>query len=178
MAFTKEQKAEMMVEYKKWIGQSQATFVLEYSKMNMKLIDAARVKVRDAGGEIHVVKNTLFQRVLAEAGMPEPKGMTERTTIVVFAFSDPPALAKLMGDLTKNSEIFKLKAGYIGKQAITPAQVKALADLPPLPVVRAQLLGTLQAPAGKLVRTIAEPARSIARVFKALSEKEAAPAAA
>ena len=53
-----------------------------------------------------------------------------------------------------------------------------LPELPPLPVVRAQLLGVLQAPASKLVRTIAEPARSLAAVFRAYSEKEEAPAAA
>jgi large subunit ribosomal protein L10 len=62
------------------------------------------------------------------------------------------------------------------KQALTPDGVKALAELPPLPVVRAQLLGTLLAPAGKLVRTLAEPGRMIAAVIKAHAELEAAPA--
>ena len=61
-------------------------------------------------------------------------------------------------------------------QALNPAQVKVLSELPPLPVMRAQLLGVLQAPAGKLVRTIAEPARSLASVFRAYSEKEQAAA--
>ncbi len=56
-------------------------------------------------------------------------------------------------------------------QALNAAQVKALADMPPLPVMRAQLLGVLQAPAGKLARTIAEPARGLAAVLKAFSEK-------
>ena len=60
-------------------------------------------------------------------------------------------------------------------QLLDAAQVKSLAELPPLPVVRARLLGMLQAPAGQLVRTIAEPARSLAAVFRAYSEK--APAA-
>ena len=61
-------------------------------------------------------------------------------------------------------------------QVLSSDQVKALASMPPLPVVRAQLLGVLQAPAGKLVRTIAEPARGLAAVIKAFTEK--APAAA
>ena len=56
------------------------------------------------------------------------------------------------------------------RSAINAAQVKALADMPPLPVVRSQLLGVLQAPAGKLVRTIAEPARSLASVFRAYAD--------
>jgi large subunit ribosomal protein L10 len=58
------------------------------------------------------------------------------------------------------------------------AQVKSLASLPPLPVVRAQLLGVLQAPASKLVRTLAEPARQVAAVVKAYSEKNPATTAA
>ena len=72
-----------------------------------------------------------------------------------------------------------MKGGFLGKQFITPVEVKSLADLPPLPVMRARLLGTLLAPASKLVRTLAEPARSLAGVFKAYSEKdqEAAPVA-
>ena len=52
-------------------------------------------------------------------------------------------------------------------QSLNTAQVKILAELPPLPVMRARLLGALQAPAGKLVRTIAESARGLAGVIKA-----------
>jgi large subunit ribosomal protein L10 len=73
-------------------------------------------------------------------------------------------------------EAVKLKGGFLDKQSLNSAQVKALADLPPLPVIRAQLLGVLQAPAGKLVRTIAEPARSLASVLRAYSEKAQAAA--
>jgi large subunit ribosomal protein L10 len=57
---------------------------------------------------------------------------------------------------------------------ISPDQIKALADLPPLPVMRAMLLGTILAPASKLVRTLAEPGRSIAAVVKAYADKDSA----
>ena len=70
-----------------------------------------------------------------------------------------------------------MKGGYLDGQAISARQVKSLAELPPLPVMRAQLLGVISAPATKFVRTLAEPARSVAGVLKAYSEKEAAPAA-
>lgn len=73
-------------------------------------------------------------------------------------------------------EFVKVKGGFMAGQALNPAQVKVLSELPPLPVMRAQLLGVLQAPAGKLVRTIAEPARSLASVFRAYSEKAQAAA--
>jgi large subunit ribosomal protein L10 len=60
---------------------------------------------------------------------------------------------------------------------LTAAQVKSVASLPPLPVLRSQLLGVLQAPATKLVRTLAEPGRSLAFVIQANSDKAASVAA-
>jgi large subunit ribosomal protein L10 len=92
-----------------------------------------------------------------------------------FAFADPAATAKALADATKAMAFVKIKAGLMAGEMLDAKQVKALAELPPLPIVRAQLLGVLQAPAGKLVRTIAEPARALASVFRAYSEK--APAA-
>lgn len=169
MAFTREQKSAIMQQYQEWVAKSQAMFLLEYTKMNQKDMDTLRAKVREVGGEIHVVKNTLFGKVLSEAGVDYGK-MLEKTTMVGFAFNDPPALAKVVNEAAK-SEVFAVKGGFLGKVSINAAQVKALADMPPLPVLRAQLLGVLLAPASKLVRTIAEPGRSIAGVIKAYSEK-------
>ena len=167
MAFSKKHKSEMLDQYGDWLNRSQAVFLLEYKKMTMKDIDALRAKVRDVNGEVHIVKNTLFGLALDKVGINEPEKLTEGSTIAGFAFSDPPALAKLISDATAKSEIFKVKGGFLGKESLSTAQVKSLADLPPLPVLRAQLLGVIQAPATKLVRTVNEPGRSIAAVIKA-----------
>ena len=177
MAFTKERKAEIIAKYEEWFNQSQAVYVLSFTKMNMKSVDTVRAKIRDAGGEFHVVKNTLFKLVLDKKKLTAPKGFLERSNIVAFAHSDPPALAKLLNEATNKSEIFQIKGGFLGVQQINTKQVKALADLPPLPIVRATLLGMLQTPASQLARTLAEPARSLAGVVKAYSESQPAPAA-
>ena len=177
MAFTKEEKTQLMAQYREWMNRSQAVFLLEYSKMTQKEIDALRAKAREAGGEMHVVKNTLFTNVLNEMGI-QPGELLERTSLVGFSFDQPPTLAKVVTESTNKSEVFKVKGGFLGKAQMNPAQVKALADMPPLPVLRAQLLGVLQAPASKLVRTLAEPGRSIAAVIKAQSEQGSASAAA
>jgi large subunit ribosomal protein L10 len=174
LAFTKEEKSKMVAQYGDWLSRSQAVFLVEYKGMRMKDIDALRAKGRDNGAELHVVKNTLFSLALTEAGISLPEKLTDGTTVAAFAFSDPPALAKLLNDAMKNAEMFKMKGGMLGKQSIGTAQVKALADLPPLPVIQAKLLGTLLAPASKLVRTLAEPGRSIASVIKAYSERQSA----
>lgn len=177
MAFTKQHKNKMVAQYAEWLRQSQGVFVLNYSKMTMKDIDTLRAKAREAGAEVHVVKNTLMKLALDEVGIQD-KAVFDGASLVGFAFSDAPALAKVLSDATVKSEIFAIKGGYLGNQPLSPAQIKALADLPPLPVMRAMLLGTISAPASKLVRTIAEPARGLAAVIKAYSEKGAAPTAA
>jgi len=176
LAFTKQQKTEILAQYEKWVSESQAIFILEYSKMSMKDIDAFRAKAREAGGQVHVCKNTLLGIALDKAGI-HYGGMLDKTSLVGFVSHDAPVVAKVFSEATKNSEIFKLKGGVLDGRAINPAQVKALADMPPLPVLRSQLLGVLQAPASKLVRTLAEPARQMAAVVKAYSEREAAVAA-
>jgi large subunit ribosomal protein L10 len=170
LAFTKKEKIDITAQYVKWLEKSQAVFILNYVAMNMKEIDAFRAKVRDSGSEVHLVKNTLFNLALNSQGYPQGP-FFEGTSLVGFAFSDAPALAKTFSDATKGSETIKVKGGFLGKELITGKQVKALADLPSLPVMRATLLGVISAPATKLVRTLAEPARSLAAVVKAYSDK-------
>jgi large subunit ribosomal protein L10 len=155
---------------------SQAVILVEYTGVTMKDLDAIRSKIREAGGEFHVVKNTLARRAFSDSGMELPQDYLVKSTAISFAFTDPASTAKALTDAMKGKEALKVKGGYMSGQALNASQVKALADMPPLPVVRAQLLGMLQAPAGKLVRTIAEPARGLAAVVKAFAEK--APAAA
>lgn len=176
MAFTKQQKNKILSEYESWLKNSQAVFVLEYSKMKMKDVDALRAKVREVGGQLHVVKNTLMGIALKNAGI-QAKTL-QGTCLCGFAISDAAALAKVFSEATRNSDILKVKVGFLSGQEITPESIKSLAELPPLPTMRARLLGLIQTPAGMLVRTLAEPARAMAYVVKAYSEKDAASTAA
>lgn len=174
MAFTKEEKKKILEQYENWLSKSQAVFMVEYNRMGMKDVDGVRAKAREVGAELHVVKNTLFGLLLDQQNI-DGKKFLEKTTLVGFAFNDAAGLAKIVNDAAK-SDIFNVKGGLLGKQVISAADIKALADMPPLPVVRAQLLGVLSAPATKLVRTINEPARGLAAVIKAHADKEEAPA--
>ncbi len=174
MAFSKKHKAELQVQYSQWLEQSQAVFAASFTSVTVKEIENLRAKAREAGGELHVVKNTLISRSINEAGLPQSDAF-EGTSLVGFAFSDPPALAKVLSEVaTKQSERFALKGGYLGKDLLSASQVKALADLPALPVMRARLMGLLNTPATQLVRTLAEPARRMAYVIKAHSEQSVA----
>lgn len=178
MAISKQRKNEVLDQYKSWIEQSQAVILVEYTGANMKNMDAIRAKVREAGGEFHVIKNTIARRAFEAQGIEFPEDYLLNSTAASFAFSDPAAAAKALSEASKGLEAIKVKGGVMDKQVLNAAQVKALSDLPPLPVVRAQLLGVLLAPASKLVRTLAEPGRQVASVVKAYSDKGASPAAA
>ena len=171
MAVSKERKQEVLVTYDEWLKKSQAVILVEYTGAKMKDLDGIRAKVRESGGEFHVMKNTLARRAFAASGMELPGDYLVKSTAVSFAFSDPASTAKALTEAMKGKEYIKVKGGFMTGKALSAAQVKALSDTPPLPVVRAQLLGVLQAPAGKLVRTIAEPARGLAAVIKAFGEK-------
>jgi large subunit ribosomal protein L10 len=171
LAISKERKEEVMAIYADWVKRSQAVILVEYSGAKMKDLDGIRAKIRESGGEFHIVKNTLARRAFADNGMELSKDALEKSTAVSFAFTDPALTAKALNEAMKGKDYIKVKGGFMSGQALSTAQVKALADMPPLPVVRAQLLGMLQDPAGKLVRTIAEPARGLAAVVKVFSEK-------
>ena len=176
MAVSKERKTETLAMYAEWLKNSQAVILVEYTGAKMKDLDGIRAKIREAGGEFHVVKNTLVRRAFADNGMPLPKDFLVKSTAISFAFTDPASTAKALTEATKGKDFVKVKGGFMSGQALNAAQVKSLAEMPPLPVMRAQLLGTLQAPASKLVRMLAEPARGLAAVIKAFADK--APAAA
>jgi len=176
LAITKERKNELIAHYSEWVSRSKALVLTQYVGLTMKDIDNLRAKVRDYGGEFHIIKNTLAKLAFEQAGLTVPKEQLEGSTAVIFAFSDAPATAKAVTDFAKSSEFLKVKGGFLGKQSLNAEGVKALGDLPPLPVVRAQLLGTLLAPASKLVRTLAEPGRMVAAVIKAHAELEPTPA--
>jgi len=175
LAFTREQKTKIIAQYDEWLKKSPAVFMISFAKMNMKEIDEIRAKARQAGGEAHVVKNTLMDLALKDASYTTRTDLNS-TTLMGFAFSDAPAMAKTFMEIAKN-EAFTIKGGFLAGQEISAADVKALAELPPLPVMRARLLGTMLAPASQLVRTLAEPARQVAAVVKAYSEQGTAAAA-
>jgi large subunit ribosomal protein L10 len=170
LAFTRKEKEAMVAQYKEWVDNSNAFFIVSYQNMGMPAVDEARQKLREVNGEIHVVKNRLFRLVMDEMDLEFEDGFWQENNMIGFAFSDAPAAAKALSEIAKTN-VFKVRMGYMDEKLLTADQVKALGDLPTLPVMRGILLGTVMASATKLVRTLAEPARSMAAVVKAFSEE-------
>ena len=178
MAISREQKKEIVAQYQEWMDKSQAIIMTQYIGLTMKDMDALRKKVRDAGGEFHVLKNSLCKLALQNAGLELVEEHFEASTAAGFAFEDAPGLAKAMTDFAKEVEFLKIKGGYMEENPVSAAEITALAELPPLPVMRAQLLSTILAPASQLVRLLSEPGRQVAAVLQAYADQEAPEAAA
>lgn len=167
MALSKQKKEQVLAQYTTWLKESEAVVLAEYIGLDMPQMEELRSKVRDAGGEFHVMKNTLGKRAFEAAGLKAPEEYFLGSTAIGIAFEDPPGVAKAIKDFGKDHEAIKIKGGFIEGEHMTAEQIIALAELPPLPVVQGQLLGVISAPATKLVRTLVEPGRSLAQVIKA-----------
>jgi large subunit ribosomal protein L10 len=174
LALSKEKKEQLQAQYQTWIEESQAVVLTEYTGLTMSMIDDLRAKVREAGGEFHVIKNTLGKRAFDAAGFSAPEEYWIGSTAFGIAFEDAPGIAKVIKDFGKDAPVIKIKGGLMDGELVSSEMVMALADLPPLPVVRGQLLGVISAPASKLARIIAEPGRALAQVVKAHADAAAA----
>jgi large subunit ribosomal protein L10 len=173
LAISKERKEELLQEYAALIGKSEGLILIEYRGLNMKGMDPLRGKVRAAAGELHVVKNTLALKALSAAGRAVPEELFTQTTAIGFAFSDVPGVAKALTAAAKDNEFVKVKGALVGDRVLTRKDVEALAELPPMPVVRATLLGLLSTPATRLTGTIASGVRQVVNVVKAYADKDA-----
>ncbi len=112
MAFTRKEKEVIVEQYKEWVENSNAFFVMSYQKMNMAAIDEARSKLREVDGEIHVVKNRLFKRVMDDMKLDYDETFWEENNMVSFAFSEAPSVAKVMSELAKTN-VFGIRLGYM-----------------------------------------------------------------
>jgi large subunit ribosomal protein L10 len=146
-------------------------FVVDYTGLKVDKFAELRKRLAGAGAEIHVFKNTLVKKAAERAGYPGDIGThLVGQTAVVCGGQDVCAAAKVMKNFATEFEKPVLKAGVLDGRLLDATGIKILADLPSKDVLRATLLGVLNAPASKLVRLLNEPAASLARVLKAKSE--------
>ena len=177
MAITRERKQAIVKHYRDLVGSSQGIVLASYSGLTVKDLERLRRKVRELGGEFHVVKNRLTRLTLKEAGLAVADEALEGSTAVGFALDEPLAVAKAIVDFSKESDKVKVKAGVVNGVVYDGAQMVRLAGLPPLPVLRAQLLGLFNTPATRLASILITPARQMASVVKAYADKPAEAAA-
>jgi len=154
--------------------------VTDYTGLRVDQFSILRNRLADAGSECKVVKNTFLRRAMSEVGLPDISSDLNGQTAIVIGQKDVAAAAKVLKAFIAEFKKPAVKIGIIGHAIVNPDDIKAIADLPSLPVLQGLLLGLLQSPASQLVRLLNEPASALARVLKAKGEADAAgaPAAA
>lgn len=165
-------------EYVQRLNASPFFIVVNYTGLKVGPLTELRKRLNKAGAELHVVKNSVFALAAKEANIGDLNGSLAGMLAVVTGQKDISAAAKVVKTFASEFEKPKIQFGFLGNQRLTQEQVNALADLPSLDVLRAKLLGLLQAPATKLVVLLNTPGSQLARVIKAKSEIAEAPAAA
>jgi large subunit ribosomal protein L10 len=174
LAISRTQKEELVAQYKQWLEESDGLILANYHKLSVKDISALRKEIRDAGGEFHVIKKSLAKRAFEESGREWDDGIASGPTAMGVSYDNPSGLAKALKDFAKESGTIEIMGGYLAERKVTAEELNALADLPSMDEMRAKLLGTISAPASKLVRTLAEPGRQIAAVIKSYAERQPA----
>ena len=161
MGLSLEQKQAMVSEVATKLQGAQSLIVAEYRGLNVERITQLRAKARTSGVWLRVLKNTLARR--AVQGTPFEKLSEKMVGPLMYGISqDPVAGAKVLSEFAKENEQFVIKAGAMPNAMMSAQDVKALAQLPSREQLIATLLGTLQAPMTKLVRTLNEvPARFV-----------------
>jgi len=151
MKATKEQKAETVTALVGRLQRSSTVYLADFTGLNVAKATQLRRKLRAAGVEYVVVKNTLARRALDAAAVPELVGHLAGPTALVLAGRDPVTAAKVLTDFAKEHERPSIKIGLVEGKAVSADQVKRLAALPPKTELLAQLGGALQAPMAGLV---------------------------
>jgi large subunit ribosomal protein L10 len=167
-------------EYTTRLNGSPFFIVVDYRGVTVKHFAELRKRLRAAGAEAHVVKNSIFRIAAKEANVADlASGSLSGQLAVVTGQRDISSAAKVLKNFQAEFEKPKVQFGYLNNQRLEQKDLTALADLPSIEVLRGRLLGMLQAPASTLVRLLNTPAGQLARVLQARvdKEKEAAPAA-
>lgn len=172
MAITKTRREELLAQYIDLLNQSQAVFLTEFSAMEVKRMEELRAEVRKADGRFYVTKNTLLRIALQETGRPVPEDLLKGQTSASFALGEAPALAKAISEFAKSEEKLTLKGGILNKDLLTSEQVEALAQLPSLDQLRAQIIGLISAPAQNITSAVANGVRQLINVLDAYAKKD------
>jgi large subunit ribosomal protein L10 len=168
------EKATIVEDLSTRLNQSPFLIVTEYTGMNVLQFSELRIRLAGAGAQCRVVKNTFLRKAVAQVGYPDLVDNLSGQTAIVTGESDVCAAAKILKGFSTEFQKPTVKIGVLDKAIISKEQIRALADLPPKPILQSQLLGVLKSPLQKLVMLLNEPGASLARLLKARLDKESA----
>lgn len=158
---------------------AETSFVLVTQNKGLTVADATKLRrqMKAAGAIYKVAKNRLAALALDGTSFQGISPLLKGPTALAWS-RDPVAVAKTAVDFAKGNDKLVILGGALGKQTLSAEGVKALAELPSLETLRAQLLGMLQTPATRIAGILQAPGSQLARVLSAYAKKDEAEAEA
>ncbi|HET6498009.1 MAG TPA: 50S ribosomal protein L10 [Coriobacteriia bacterium] len=170
-------KSETVTEIKTRLAGATGVIMADYRGLTVREMQDLRAKVRDAGGELKVYKNTLAEIAVRELALPSMDEFLAGPTAFVFADADPVGPTKAMVNFAKEHKALEVKGGLVQNALVDAAAVKAIASLPSREELIAKLLATMLNPMASTVRILNAPVGAFARALNAIAQQKEAAAA-
>jgi large subunit ribosomal protein L10 len=159
----KTDKERIVDELAAELGAAETLIVADYRGLTNKQLEALRDELIPHGARFRIVKNTLTRRAAEQAGADALLLMLEGPTAIAFIESsgDPAAVAKALAQTAKATNVLTLRGGILEGKTLSGAEVDRLATLPPVDVLRGQLVGAIVAPLTQLLGLVSAPLRDL-----------------
>jgi large subunit ribosomal protein L10 len=171
MALRLDDKKAMVAEVAAVASKAQSVVAAEYRGLTVTQMTDLRAKARKSGVYLRVVKNTLARKAIAGTAFECVGKSLKGPLLLAFSKEDPGAAARLVKAFAKDNDKLVPTLVSLGDTMLSAKDLDRIASLPTLESARATLLGALQAPVAKLVRTVAEPQATLARLLTAYKDK-------
>lgn len=169
----KEDKELVVAELTERLRTSETLLVADYRGLTMPQIDALRTRLLESGARFSVVKNTLGRRAAEAAGSEALLTLLEGPSAIAFleAEGDMVAAAKALADMARESKILAIKGGVLQGRVMSAEEVESLATLPPLDILRGQVLAAIIAPVTALLGLVTAPLQNLYGLIDARIEQ-------
>jgi large subunit ribosomal protein L10 len=159
----KTDKERIVEELAAELGSADTLLVADYRGLTNKQLEALRDQLIPHGARFRIVKNTLTRRAAEQAGAEALLVMLDGPTAIAFIESpgDPAAVAKALAATAKETNVLTLRGGILEGKTLTGDDVEQLAKLPPVDVLRGQLVGAIVAPLNQLLALVSAPLRDL-----------------
>ena len=169
----KADKERVVADLTEKLRSSDTMIIADYRGLTMPQIDALRSKLIDNGARFTVVKNTLTRRAAEAAGADQLLALLEGPSAIAFveADGDAVAVAKALADSARDTKILAIRGGVMQGRVISGSDVEELAKLPPLDVLRGQVIGAILAPLNAIAGLINAPLQNLYGLIDARIEQ-------